>query len=73
MPRHSRPNPNIEKHRELLKKMNVGDSFFVAGRTPSQLDYVRRLGYAVGYRLSIRHVRNDPIYGKACCRIQRTR
>lgn len=59
------------KHKELLRDMQVGDSFFVKGRSPSHLGYVRALGYSLGMKLAIRKVEVDQIYGTSGCRVAR--
>lgn len=51
-----------DKHEELLKLMTPGMSFFVEAR-PCELGYVRKMGYRLGLKLSIRAVAEDEIYG----------
>lgn len=69
--KHAKPHPNIEQHKKLLNAMKVGDSFFVDGRRPVDLSYVRRLGYQLGYKLAIRWVLRDQIYGRMGSRVKR--
>lgn len=59
------------KHEKLMSEMKVGESFFIEGVKPSDLKYVRRLGYKLNIRLSIRFVLEDQIYGKMGTRVMR--
>lgn len=69
--KHAKPHPQLAQHKQLLAAMKVGDSFFVNGRRPQDLGYVRRLGYNLGFKLAIRWVLRDPIYGRMGCRVKR--
>lgn len=69
--KHAKPHPSIEQHKKLLSAMKVGESFFVEGRRPDDLSYVRRLGYQLGYKLAIRWVLRDQIYGRMGSRVKR--
>ncbi len=59
-----------ERHAALLEQLKPGESFFVELK-PEDLGYVRKLGYKLGIKLSIRFVVCDEIYGKMGSRIQR--
>ena len=69
--KHAKPNPHIAEHKRLLGAMAVGESFFVSGKRPADLGYVRRLGYQLGYKLAIRWVLRDPIFGRMGSRVMR--
>lgn len=60
-----------EKHLQLLSNMKPGDSFFLEGVRPGQLGYIRRLGYKLKYKLTIRFVVEDSIYGTSGTRVMR--
>lgn len=59
------------QHEKLLAGMKDGESFFIQDVRPEQLGYVRRLGYKLRIRLSIRFTLKDPIYGKMGTRVRR--
>lgn len=59
-----------ERHAALLARLKPGESFFVEAK-PEALGYVRKLGYQLGIKLSIRFVVCDEIYGKMGSRVQR--
>jgi predicted kinase len=58
------------QHEKLMKAMKKGESFFVEAK-PEDLTYVRKLGYKLGIKLSIRFVVMDEIYGKMGSRVVR--
>lgn len=58
-------------HKKLMAKMAIGDSFFVKGIRPEDLRYIRSLGYTLSFKLSIRHVTYDQIYGTSGSRVVR--
>lgn len=60
-----------QKHEELLQKMEVGESFFLPGVLPQNCGYIRKLGYKLKLRLSIRFVEQDTIYGTHGTRVMR--
>lgn len=60
-----------EKHEKLLAGLPVGSSFFLPGVLPKQCGYIRKLGYRLNIRLSIRYVETDEIYGTMGTRIKR--
>ena len=60
-----------EKHAKLLAGLPVGSSFFLPGVLPKHCGYIRKLGYRLNIRLSIRYVVNDEIYGTMGTRIKR--
>lgn len=60
-----------EKHEKLLAGLPVGSSFFLPGVLPKQCGYIRKLGYRLNVRLSIRYVESDEIYGTMGTRIKR--
>lgn len=60
-----------EKHSQLLAAMKPQESFFVEGARPEDLVYVRKLGYRLGIKLSIRFVVSDEIYGAMGSRVVR--
>lgn len=60
-----------EKHEKLLAGLPVGSSFFLPGVLPKQCGYIRKLGYRLNVRLSIRYVEADEIYGTMGTRIKR--
>lgn len=62
---------NKAKHEKLMSEMKVGESFFIENVKPCDLGYVRRLGYKLKIRLSIRFVLEDQIYGKMGTRVMR--
>lgn len=57
------------EHKELLRGMKVGDSFFLDGVKPSSLKKIRRIAYSIGRRVSIRWVIQDEIYGTSGTRV----
>lgn len=60
-----------EKHEQLLAGLPVGSSFFLPGVLPKQCGYIRKLGYKLKIKLSIRYIEMDEIYGKMGTRIKR--
>lgn len=60
-----------EKHEKLLAGLPVGSSFFLPGVLPKQCGYIRKLGYRLKVKLSIRYVESDEIYGTMGTRIKR--
>lgn len=60
-----------ELHQQQMSKMEVGHSFFLEGVLPSDCAYIRKLGYKLGFRLSIRYVAVDEIFGKHGTRVKR--
>lgn len=60
-----------KQHEKLLAGMKEGESFFIPDVKPDQLGYVRRLGYKLKLKLSIRYTLKDPIYGKMGTRVRR--
>lgn len=58
------------QHSALLQALKPGESFFVEAK-PEELVYVRKLGYKLGVKLSIRFVLVDEIYGKMGSRVVR--
>ncbi len=60
-----------ETHEKLLLGMKDGESFFIEGVTPQDLGYLRRMGYRLNIRLSIRFTLQDQIYGKMGTRVYR--
>lgn len=60
-----------KQHEKLLDGMKEGESFFIPDVKPDQLGYVRRLGYKLKLKLSIRYTLKDPIYGKMGTRVRR--
>ncbi len=60
-----------EKHKQLLAKLPVGSSFFLKDTLPKHCAYIRKLGYQLGIRLSIRFIERDEIYGEMGTRIKR--
>lgn len=60
-----------KQHEKLLAGMTEGESFFIPDVKPDQLGYVRRLGYKLKLKLSIRYTLKDPIYGKMGTRVRR--
>lgn len=61
---------NMDSLDQALAAMEVGSSFFVEGKTPGQLDMIRRRGYRLGIKLEIRAIKDDEIYrGKTGSRI----
>jgi hypothetical protein len=60
-----------EKHKKLLAGLPVGSSFFLPGVLPKHCGYIRKLGYRLNIRLTIRYVDRDEIYGTMGTRIKR--
>lgn len=60
-----------EDHERLLANLPVGHSFFLEGVKPEDMGYLRRMGYKLKIRLSIRHVVQDEIYLKMGVRVKR--
>lgn len=49
----------------------MGHSFFLENVRPDQLSYLRRLGYSLQIKLTIRQISEDEIYGKPGVRVKR--
>ncbi len=60
-----------QRHEELMKSLQVGSSFFLENVLPQDCNYIRRLGYKLGYKLAIRLVTQDEIYGTEGTRVLR--
>lgn len=58
------------QHEKLMSALKPGESFFVEAK-PEDLVYVRKLGYKLGIKLSIRFVVMDEIYGTSGSRVIR--
>lgn len=60
-----------EKHEKLLSGLKPGQSFFLPHVLPVKCGYIRRLGYKLGVKISIRYVEQDTIYGEPGSRVLR--
>lgn len=49
-------------YRKMLTDMEVGHSFFVEGKTPKDVYFLRQVARRAGIRISIHRVENDEIY-----------
>lgn len=66
-----KPNPKIAEEVEAFKKLTVGQSFFVAGKKASDMEYLRRPVKAAGLGIAIRYVECDPVNQVAGVRVWR--
>lgn len=62
-----------EKHEKLLAGLPVGSSFFLQDTLPKHCMYIRKLGYKLGFKLAMRFVECDEIYGKMGTRVKRVK
>lgn len=51
-----------DKYRRMLKEMEEGHSFFVEGKTPKDLYFLRQVARRANIKISIRKVEDDEIY-----------
>lgn len=63
--------PVLVGYIEAFEKFEPGDSFFVPGVTPRQMNFLRSLFVRAGMNLVMRNMPNDPIYGVQGVRIWR--
>jgi hypothetical protein len=62
--------PKYESYRKMLADMEVGHSFFVEGKQPKDLYFLRQVARRAGFKISIHRVENDEIYqGQAGVRV----
>lgn len=62
-----------EQHKELLKNLQIGQSFFLNDVDPIDCGYIRNMGYRLGIKLAMRSVTRDEIFGTAGTRVMRTK
>lgn len=63
--------PEIQELLDRVKTYRVNDSFFVAGATRSELEFLRRPCLTQGTPVSIQHVELDEIYQQPGVRVWR--
>jgi len=51
-----------DEYRNALKRMKVGESFFVENQTPKDLYFLRQVARRAGVKIAIHKVTNDEIY-----------
>lgn len=64
-------NPDLLTEVEAFKQLAVGQSFFLAGKTAADMEYLRRPVKAAGVGITIRNVENDPVHKTSGVRIWR--
>lgn len=64
-------NPELLAEVEAFKQLKVGQSFFVAGKKASDMEYLRRPVKAEGVGITIRYIERDPVHGVAGVRVWR--
>lgn len=61
-----------DDYRKMLTDMEVGHSFFVEGKTPKDVYFLRQVARRAGVKISIHRVENDEIYqGQSGVRVWR--
>lgn len=58
---------------DVLEKLQVGDSLFVAGRDGQSLAYVRSVGKRLGMTLTVRSVNENGVEGTRIFRVEPTK
>lgn len=54
--------PKYDNYRKMLTDMEVGHSFFVEGKKPKDVYFLRQVARRAGVKISIHRVENDEIY-----------
>ena len=61
-----------DNYRKMLADMEVGHSFFVEGKQPKDVYFLRQVARRAGVKISIHRIENDEIYqGQAGVRVWR--